>query len=210
MDLDALKKSWRDLEKGQELYNEEQLKGILTKKSNSALGSIRKNMFLDLAAGLFLAILALLFVVLRGSSVSLIGLIFLALLVLSILFLAYPRLYRHSKTQTQTENVKSNLHKTINLLKLDLRFYEKLHYYLYPLALGVALLLDQRMLNFYQSHIPAGMDKVSLMVGTIIVLGLILYFVFKRIVKWWIKIAYSKYVDQLNGMLHELDEENTA
>jgi len=202
MELDDLKASWQKMGADKAPVDEHSIKTIISQKSKSELGRIRKNMFLDIVAGVIIIIWALITIVyVRHSSLSVLGVVLLMILIIGWIGLAYPRLYKNSKkTSVSAGNLMNNLHNQIEHLEKDIQFYRNLNVYMYPLAIVVGLVLDQSALQAFKAELST--NYVPLL---IVVLAFAIVFpLYVLFVKWWANFMYGRFVKRLKHMYEEL------
>ncbi|MBX2846028.1 MAG: hypothetical protein KTR13_07420 [Saprospiraceae bacterium] len=201
MELDDLKSAWQKMGKDNSPIDEQSLKGLTSRESKSFLKKIRKNMFIDVVAGVAAIIFILIMIIqVRHSSLSFPGLALLVVLFLGWIGLAYPRLYKSSQEPPSTGNILAHLNEKITSLEKDLNFYKNLNIYMYPLAVVVGLILDKTTLTAIQEQISN--NTVSLLI--IILAFAIVFPLYVLFVKWWTNFMYGRFVKRLKDMYNEL------
>jgi len=204
MDIDRLKGAWKtytaDLkEKGTK--GTEELRNILSRKSQHSLRRLRKNFLIEAGINLAAIPFVLIIIISQFTQVEdhryyLSGFLVLLLMgFLGFLYHSFMKIFRYEHLELPLEE---KLEKQIRNLRLFIRSYAVIGYFLYFLAFLVSLLISA-----YDNLVG---EFPRLGIGTL--LGVLLFFVLVRpVVRYYLKKLYGRHLDALKGYLEELNDQ---
>jgi len=204
MDIDRLKGAWKtytaDLrEKGTK--GTEELRSILSRKSQHSLRRLRKNFLIEAGINVAAIPLVLIIVISRFAQVGdhryyLSGFLVLLLLgFLVFLYRSYMQIFRYEHLKWPLEK---KLENQIQNLYIFIRNYAVIGYFLYFLAFVVSLLIS--------AHDNLAGEWLRLGIGSL--LGAVLFFVLVRpVVRFYLKKLYGRHLEALKGYREELNDQ---
>jgi hypothetical protein len=209
MELDQLKSIWQN-ESSLQQKQDEELRLLLNKPSNSPVAKMKKNLFMELVLVLVTYSLIILYYYFAFSGK--LWEISLFMLGIALIFIVYY--YRKNKLLNQMQclncQVKSNLERQVKVLEQYVRIYLIAGTLVVPLAFFFFVVII-----YYKIPIPArqsiffeGPDNPlwkAVLVWIIVTTALTLLIYFLN--KWYVQKLYGRHIQKLKEMLYEMGDE---
>jgi 4-hydroxybenzoate polyprenyltransferase len=209
MDLDKLKSVWQK-ESSAEQKQDEELRSLLQKPSNSPVAKMKRNLFMELILVVITYSLMILyyFIAFSGKMWE----VSLFMLVLALVFIIYY--FRKNKLLNDMQclscHVKSNLERQVKILEKYIKFYLITGTIVVPLAFFFFAIIiyykfpatAKRSLFFTSPENPLWR---ALLVWVIVTTALTIVIYYLN--KWYVQKLYGKHILKLKEMLREMEDE---
>lgn len=199
-ELDDLKSIWKQ-QSGFESKNEAEIIEMLSKRSNTLIHKLKRNVWFELIFTIFcMLVLGAYSITLNGGALMW---TILSLLVLLISFTLYyiKKIILLNQYDAGHENLKNNLNHLLLRLDAYMKFYKRSYAILYPVFFALGLLFGA-----LESGFDRFIEKFEKPMYTIsfIILSVVFMAGVYKITDWYLKKLYGNHIEKLRSLQQEL------
>lgn len=204
MELDDLRRQWRQPEPAASALTSSQLAALLKSRTGGLIEKMRRNAWLEFSFTMLIAVLLLLAVPRVHNILFRLYTVLAQVVAIIGLFFYYRLLSVLRRMNEPSSSVRGHLATLAQGMRHLLRFYYRLTLASGPVTM--VLVLGIILWQLYASGKPVPWQVPAVVSGIWLVFGAIAQVGIVYLTRWWVQRVYGQHLDRLEGQLRELDE----
>lgn len=209
MELDNLKSLWQEQgQPAQKTVSATDLFEILKKNSKHPIAMIKRNVLLELWVMIISYTAMIVYFGTKEQGLYINNAIFVAVFLFAGLFYYSRKISLLNKMQNNTDQIKINLIKHLNLLKKYVRFYYWFGVFLLPLVYFITYLMvivARGQKEFPEKTMWENITTEDSLV-VFVITGVVLTLISPFVNGWYVKKLYGSHLNKLENLVKQVDE----